>query len=369
MPASRPARRITFTAPGKVAVEPFEIGPPAADQLLIETLYSAISPGTERANLLAEANTTTLSRGYPFYPGYSNVGRIAAVGSDVRGFRVGQLVATNRPHASHLLLPATTGPGLPPEKYRSQFASSFGPDVPAGVFHLVWPLPADAGPAVLKACATFKLAMVGLGGVRKAGIELGESVVVFGLGAIGLYALRFAKLAGGVPVIGVDPAGARRHVAQAMGADAVYADASGINASDSPLEGRLPNVVIEATGRPDVIPPAFRACGRHGRVVLLGSTRGVTESVNFYTDVHQRALTVIAHHEGARPVFQSAPGNWTAWDEASAILRLICSGRLDCGPLVTHQFPAARAPEAYATVSGSPDALCVVLDWTAHAAA
>src|SRR6185312_6254902 len=70
-----------FTARGKVSLEPVTVGEPDENQLLVETLYTAISPGTERAFLLAEPNTITQRKGFPFPPGYSNVGRVLAVGS------------------------------------------------------------------------------------------------------------------------------------------------------------------------------------------------------------------------------------------------------------------------------------------------
>ena len=51
-------------------------------------------------------------------------------------------------------------------------------------------------------------------------------------------------------------------------------------------------VVIEATGTPQAILTAFGLARFGGRVILLGSTRGETEKVNFYADVHKKGLTV-----------------------------------------------------------------------------
>jgi threonine dehydrogenase-like Zn-dependent dehydrogenase len=65
----------------------------------------------------------------------------------------------------------------------------------------------------------FRLIAIALQGVRKAHIELGESVVVLGLGLIGLLALQLAKLSGGLPVIGVDLSETRLDFARKVGAD------------------------------------------------------------------------------------------------------------------------------------------------------
>jgi threonine dehydrogenase-like Zn-dependent dehydrogenase len=354
------ARRIVFTAAGQVGLESFEIGVPAEDQILVETLRSTVSPGTERANLLAEPNTQTCKAGFPFYPGYCNVGRIAAVGSAVENYSVGQLVATARPHASHYLLPATVGPGLPPEKYRAELAPTVVSGTPIHAGHLIWPVSAGIDRATLKACATFALWSVGLGGIRKARLEIGESVLVIGLGPIGLTAARFAQFAGGFPILGLDPSEPQRAHATAHGVDAVFADAADL--ANARTSEQSPRVVIEATGRPDAIPIAFRLCGRGGRVILLGSTRGVTKEVDFYEDVHRKGLTVIGAHQLIRPLHESSPGFWTEWDDNELILRLMTGGRLQGASVVTHEFPVSQAPDAYRVVCERA-ALAVQFDW------
>jgi L-iditol 2-dehydrogenase len=348
------ARRIRFTGKGQVAVEPFEVGRPADDEVLIETLFTAISPGTERSHLLAEENTATRTRGYPFQPGYSNVGRILEAGKAVKHFKPGQIVASAIPHISHGIVPADTEHGslrrpksdLPPE------ASFFGSSD-------LWPLDPDLTRDKLKECATYCFSRVSLHGVRKAQVELGEAVAVLGLGPIGLMACQYARLSGGFPVLAVDPSPARRKLAEKVGVDGIYASAVDLGRAHP----AGPAVVIEATGLPQVIPQAFQLCGRNGRVILLGSTRGLTENVNFYTDVHKKGLVVHGVHASIRPRHESRPGHWTGWEDCSTALKLIAAGRVDCAAMITHEFPADRAAEAYKVVQESPEALAVVLSW------
>ena len=356
-------RRIVFAGPGKVALETFEVPALAEDQILIEALYSSISPGTERAHLLAEENTMTRAKGFPFQPGYSNVGRITAVGAQASAYRPGQLVVTEQPHLSHVVLPATLGPGLLPEKYRNQYHSALSPDGAFTPHHLIWPLPDGTDAKTLQACSLFSLAKVGLHGIRRGRVELGEAVLVIGLGPIGLCAAQFARLQGAFPVLGLDASPVRRKFALSCGLDAVFADAGELAAGHPLMARAKPPVVVEATGRPDVIPLAFQLCARNGRVVLLGSTRGLTGSVNFYTDVHKQGLDVIGVHALTRPIHASVPGNWTDWDDTRLILDLVCQRRVECAALVTHEFPAAKAADAYKLICESKDAVGVVLNW------
>jgi threonine dehydrogenase-like Zn-dependent dehydrogenase len=357
------AKQALFTARGKVSLETVTVGEPDENQLLVETLYTAISPGTERAFLLAEPNTITQRKGFPFPPGYSNVGRVRSVGSAVKHFRPGDHIATRRPHVSHYLIPETLGPGEVAEKYREEFRSPIAPEAPAIGLHYLWKLPAELDDAALKASAPFGIVSVGVTGARYGRIDLGESVLVIGLGPVGLYAAQSARLAGGFPVLGLDPVAARRELALKLGADAAYATPEVLAKGHPLMGGKAPNVVIEATGRPDVVNLALKLCGPNGRVVLLGSTRGVTPNVDFYTDVHRKGLTIIGAQVLTRPVLDNSDGRWNAWDENALVLRLIASGRLDTQPLIEHEFPASRVADAYRLIEDSPETLGVLLTW------
>lgn len=350
-------RRVRFTGAGKVEVQAFEVPRPARGDVLVQTLYTTISPGTERAHLMAEENTVTRDLGFPFQPGYSNVGRVLEVGADVRRLAAGQLVASSIPHVSHALLAMEGSPGGP---LRGRYQSDLPPEKSFAGSPLVWPLPPELSPDLQKSCSSYCFSRVGLHGVREARVELGETVLILGLGPIGLHASQHARLCGGFPVVAIDPSAARRKLAEKVGVDATYADAASFSSAH---KGKPPAVVIEATGLPNVIPQAFQLCGRNGRVMLLGSTRGLS-TVNFYTDVHKKGLVVVGVHASTHPKHESSPGRWTNADDDEVILRLICAGRIDAGSLRTHEFAVSQAPEAYRTVRENPEALAVMLDWT-----
>ena len=354
------ARRVCFVGPSRVELEPYEIETPVENEVLVEALYTCISPGTERANYLAEENTVTHDKPGPFYPGYSNIGRVLAVGPGVEGYRVGQHVATALPHVSHAILPAR--PGGPQRKLASAIppGASFSP---SRAMHV---LEENLDAQRLKECATFCFSRVALHGVRRARIELGEAVLILGLGPIGLQCVQFAKMNGGYPVIAVDPTASRRELAREFGLDHGFASLAELSEAGLWKPRGGPPVVIEATGLPEVIPQAFQSCGRGGRVILLGSTRGETRNVNFYTDVHKKGITVIGVQAGTRPLHESVPGHWTLEDDQRLILKLIAHGRVRNKPMITHEFPVVRVAEAYELVCHSPQAVAVVLDWTAR---
>lgn len=88
------------------------------------------------------------------------------------------------------------------------------------------------------------------------------------------------------------------------------------------------SVVLECSGNPKATKTAFRLVGRRGRVVLLGSTRGVVGGVDFYEDVHQKGLIIIGAHNTIRPKQDSTLGYWTWRDDAVLMLQLLKSGKL-----------------------------------------
>lgn len=326
--------QILVTQPGLIALQPTPIPTPADDELLIRTRVSLISPGTERAFFLSLPNTTDR---YPQPLGYSNIGVVEAVGRAVTGWQVGDRVASNGYHAAYITVHAARCTPIP-----AALA-----DEPA---------------------AFFNLASIALQGVRKARIELGEPVAVLGAGLIGLLALQLAKLQGGLPILSLDQAADRLPLALTSGADAALLTDDSLPAQmDAHTAGRGPAVVIEATGHPAAVLTALAVARPLGRVVLLGSTRGETDHVNFYRDIHKKGLTVLGAHNIVRPQHESSPAFWSEADDQRVTLDLLAHGRLTVAPYITHHFNWADAADAYELLrSWRRDALGLILDWTNH---
>src|SRR5262249_25454396 len=157
---------------------------------------------------------------------YSAAGTVVAVGPDVRGWQPGDRVSYPGNHAAAELLT------LGHERGR------------------LWKLPPglDAERAAL-AC----IARYGMGASVRAGVPLGRSAAVLGLGVIGQFTLRCLRAAGAHPVVGIDAVRMRREAALAAGADhAIDPGAGDAKAQqDAHLGARGAEVVADATGVPD----------------------------------------------------------------------------------------------------------------------
>lgn len=325
-------QRAVVTAANQVALERFDPPAPQRGQVRLRALRTLISPGTERAFLLDLDNTDAE---YPYYPGYSFVGRVEACGAEVTALQVGDRVVCPAPHASHALVHANACVPVPRE------------------------LPADEA-------AYFNLLAIAMQGLRKARIELGESVAVLGAGLVGILAMRLAQLAGGLPVIGIDLDQARLALAARIGADeTLLSGDSLVDDLRAMLGGAGADVVIEATGAPALVATAFQLAAERGRVVLLGSSRGHSENVNFYRDVHRKGLHIIGAHEITRPQHDNSPGYWTRISEHKVCLELLARRRVDVTSLTTHRYNWRNFAAAYAHLADwDKSALGILIEWT-----
>src|SRR2546421_15289 len=191
-------RQVVIREPFKVQVREVDLPPPKDNQLLVATEVSGVSPGTELAvytgthQWLKDSNLRDWK--FPFRSGYSAAGTVVAVGAKVTGWKPGDRVSYPGNHASAELLT------LGHERGR------------------LWRLPPglDAEKAA-PAC----VARYGLGAAIRAGLTLGRSAAVLGLGVIGQFALRSLLAAGASPVVGIDAVAMRRQAARAAGADHV----------------------------------------------------------------------------------------------------------------------------------------------------
>ena len=100
-------------------------------------------------------------------------------------------------------------------------------------------------------------------------------------------------------------------------------------------------------------------------MVLIASTRGETNNVNFYRDVHKKGLIIIGAHNEVRPLQESSPHFWTMRDDCELVLKLISLKRLSVAPLISHRLPWENAPDAYEMLmKWDTKLLGVILDWS-----
>ncbi len=189
-----------------------------------------------------------------------------------------------------------------------------------------------------------------LAGIRKTKLETGESVLVAGLGILGLFAVQLSKLAGGVPIIAVDFHEDRRRLALDLGADLVLdpADESFYQKTIQELTfNRGVNVAIEVTGSGKALITTLGSMAKFGRVSLLGCTRTPVDNVDFYHLVHGKGVSLIGANHFARPQNESASGNWTARDDCFALLDLLKYKRINFKKLINKIESPLAADEVY----------------------
>ena len=327
-------RRFVCPGPGRIELESFPIDALPEDGVLIENAYTAVSVGTEIYGFL-HGDRPGKQPAYPRYTGYCNAGTVRSVGPSVSGVRIGDRVAGQGRHASHVVL----------TKYYHR--------VPDGV------------PS--KEAALLVMAAVALNGIRKARLELGTSVVVLGLGLVGQLAVVLAKLAGAFPIVAIDLDGFRLKKAGPLGADHLLNPSDTADLTESvrslcPEDGA--NVVIEATGLPRVYPTAIKLACRAGRVVALGSPRGTVE-MNLLDEVHLREVALIGAFQPFTPDDDHIYYQWTKSRERGLLLDLMAAGRLPVADLITHVARPEQCQEIYTMLAENPqNALGVLFDWT-----
>ncbi|MDQ3654981.1 MAG: zinc-binding dehydrogenase [Chloroflexota bacterium] len=332
-----------MSAPFTVQTEPFVVDDPGPGQVLLATEASAVSAGTELAiytgihQWLADPNRAWPK--FPFVPGYSAVGHIVAVGDGVEEIAIGQRVIYAGRHASHGLVDLRTA---------------------SPVF---WPI-AEHVPASAAACAP--LAQFPLAAVVRCGPVLGQSVAVLGLGMIGQLTLRLFAAAGAYPLFGIDPIAFRRERALAShglqtldpGDGEVLSELRELN------QGALPDIVVDATGAPNAVRLAMSAVRDGGKVVMVGSPRGIASEVDFYHDLHGRSISLIGAHGSSIGAEPREGFPFTRARALRLIVHLLESGKLETDDLITHSVHTGDLGRMYEGLLHQPEEfLGVTLHW------
>ena len=329
---------IVFTAKGKAEFleQEFDAGL-HGDEIIVKNDYDLISAGTELANYRALPNTVVAERGFPHTAGYSASGRVVRIGPEVKTLQVGDRVVVN--WGGH----------------RAYFKRSETRvvKIPDGV---------DMQCAAYAHLASFPMLAV-----RRLRIEMGEAVMVAGLGLLGQFAVQFSRLSGAYPVLACDYSAERRELAKRLGADFVLdpRDADFIEQVKELTDGKGPAAVVEVTGFISALQQSLEYVGRNGRIALLGCTRISDQYIDFYKYVHRRGVQLIGAHTMTRPKFESRPGEWTEHDDYAAFLNLLKAGRIQAAPLIGRVAPAADAAAIYRELdTAAAPPLGVLLDWT-----
>jgi predicted dehydrogenase/threonine dehydrogenase-like Zn-dependent dehydrogenase len=278
----------------------------------------------------------------PLPLGYCNVGRIAKVGAGETAFAVGDRVISSGKHAEVVSVPFNLCAKVP---------DSVSDD--------------EAAFTVLGAIA--------LQGIRLVQPTLGETVVVTGLGLVGLMTVQLL-LAHGCRVLGLDFDPAKLELAKQFGAEVVDLaagqDPVAIATAYSRGRGVDAVIVTAATKSSEPMHQAALMCRKRGRIVLVGVT-GLELSRD---DFFKKELTfqVSASYGPGRydPNYeekgQDYPVGFVRWTEQrnfEAVLDMVADGRIDMKPLISHRFQIDEAEKAYELVGGSGTSLAILLEY------
>lgn len=278
----------------------------------------------------------------PVALGYSNVGVVVERGSGVTEFAVGDRVVSNGPHAEVVSV-----------------AKNLAAKVPEGVTD--------------ESAAFTVVGAIALQGIRLLEARVGETVVVTGLGLIGLLAVQILK-AQGCRVIGLDFDETKLRLAEAMGAVALQAgDGAGAVEYARRVTGGMGVdgvLLTAATKSSEPVQVAAEMCRQRGRIVLVGVTGLELSRDAFY----KKELTFqvscsygpgrydAAYEQGGQD-YPYGLVRWTAKRNFEAVLQLMAEGRIDTSPLVTHRFKIDEAEQAYAVLQGDRGALGILLEY------
>jgi threonine dehydrogenase-like Zn-dependent dehydrogenase len=177
----------------------------------------------------------------------------------------------------------------------------------------------------------------GFAGAESGGVKIGDTVVVFALGPIGLCAVAGAKLMGATTIIGVDTVPERLAVARKLGADIVVDFKKGdpVEQIMQLTDGRGVDVAIEALGTQGTFESALRVLRPGGTLSSLG----------VYSNDLKIPLSAFSAGLGDNKIITSlCPGGK---ERMRRLLNVVASGRVDLKALVTHRFKLDDIEQAY----------------------
>lgn len=270
------AKALVTTANQRFSIDDVVLPEPGPRQIQVQTLYSGVSIGTEFAVIKGKLDWGP----YPLVTGYQGVGIVEQVGSEVTEFSIDDRVyyRANRTIAAADGSPITGASGV--------HCSHAVTDVDGTHAAALLPEGVDE-----ESASMFVMPAVGMNGVDTANPRMGDTVVVYGSGLIGLGVIAACSHRGCV-VIAADIEGDRLEIAKRLGADhVVNLEKERIGERVEAISPGGADVVFEATGIPDCIDPAIALCRRDGKFVWQGNYGAKPISYQFLPP-HGKRLTM-----------------------------------------------------------------------------
>ncbi len=314
------SRALWFTGPRQAELRAEPVGSPGEGEVLVSSIVSLISPGTEmliyRGEATPEASLDLLMKkgrlDYPVKYAYQVVGRVDEAGPGARHAE-GDLVFARHPHQDRFVvrddpsLVLSIPAGLPPE--RAVFAN---------------------------------LVDVAVNAVHDAPIRIGDAVVVYGVGIIGSVCAQLARATAGTVIV-VDGLESRRALAREWGADAAVDPSEAPAAIRELTAGRGADVSIEASGTSAALQAAIEATGIEGTVVAVTFFGSQDVPLRLSPEFHLRRQRMVSTQLSS--VGSGLQPRWSFARRMNVVLELLRTERVHVHAM--HTFPFDQAPEAY----------------------
>jgi len=332
-------KAIVFSAPKKVELISCEIPKPKAGEVLIRTLKTLISTGTELSILerdnVPEGSVWDTYGKLPYYPGYDNVGIVEAVGKGVDKSWVGKKVSSYGTHALYTVVNIAE----------------------------VYPIGRD----ISDECAAFEaIGEIIINGVRRGGARCGDAVVIYGMGLLGQLTAQFCRICGCKPTIAVDISDYRLSKLPQNDVSLIALNSAKDNVKEAVSDltkGRMADIVFELTGVANLIPSEFEVLRNQGTFVVLSSPRGKT-AFDFHDLCNRNSYSIIGVHNMSHPSIATLDNPWSKQRDAELFFDLVADGEMSIEPLISHRAHYTKAVELYEMLmKDRSTALGVILDW------
>jgi predicted dehydrogenase/threonine dehydrogenase-like Zn-dependent dehydrogenase len=265
----------------------------------------------------------------PLPLGYCNVGTVIALGEGVTEFKIGDRVANNGPHAEFVCVPKNLA-ALIPDNVTDTAAT----------------------------CTV--LGSIGLEAIRLATPQIGDTVVVVGLGLIGLITCQLLK-ASGCTVIAFDIDDNKIQLAETFGVEAFNSTKFSIQTIAAQKTGNIgfDAVFITASAKDDsIINESAASTKKRGKVILVGVVDMHLDRASFYKNEVQFQVSCSygpgrydEQYEQKGIDYPEAYVKWTAKRNFETILKLLANGQLKTDAIINQIIPFKEAIEVYASIS------------------
>jgi S-(hydroxymethyl)glutathione dehydrogenase/alcohol dehydrogenase len=345
-----------------VRLEEIELAPPGPDQVRVRIAATGVCHSD-----LSMGNGT-LRHAVPVVLGHESAGRVVACGEAVTDFAVGDPVVLTWAPPCRSCWYCEQGEPYLCERADAAWSRPYGrvddgipvyPGLGVGGFATETVVDAAScirlpdGVPLIEAALLGCALLTGIGAIRSAaGVRPGQSVLVLGLGGVGLSAIQGARLAGASRIVGVDPSEEKRELAQRLGATDVLEPSADLSKRIRALcDGRGVDHAIECVGRAETIRAAWSSTRRGGRTTVVG-IGGKTEQVSF---------TPLEIFHFGRTLSGCVYGNADPHRDIAYLAEQYRAGALDLSSLVTARIGLTEVGDALAAMAAGHGARSLVV--------